>query len=63
MRNLKEYPITADEIVEYLRRVAAEKDQEDRVGDVGPLLLLAAADIVQAFAGHPKLFDALKEGR
>ncbi len=50
MRNLIKYPVTDQEIVECLRRLADEKSEEGRrvglCGDMEPLLLATAADII-----------------
>lgn len=48
MRNTVEYPITKEEIAEYLKFLAEEigYDNTGRIGDMGPLLLEKARDIV-----------------
>lgn len=42
MRNLKEYPVTKEEIEKYLKFLADEIDFQEHVGDMGPLLLREA---------------------
>ncbi len=50
MRNIREYPITKDEIVECLKTMVADLKQlnEDQMacGDMRPLLLQKAIDII-----------------
>ncbi len=46
MRDLKKYPITLDEIVECLTRLADQLRGEAKEGDMRPLLLSEAAKIV-----------------
>ncbi len=52
MRNLNEYPITRQEIIECLAKLRDERDQENeesgRVGDMCPLLLQAAIEVISA---------------
>ena len=43
MRNLAEYPIDDDEIIECLKALANELASEERIGDMRPLLLKEAA--------------------
>ena len=49
MRNLEEYPISVEEIVQTLRKQAAmlENIKPQRVGDMRPLLYRTAARIVE----------------
>ena len=47
MRNLVAHPITREEIVSCLRRLEAESPHEGLTGDMTPLLLAAAAEIVE----------------
>lgn len=42
MRNLQEYPITTEEIIECLQKYKEDALSEQRVGDMRPLLLTAA---------------------
>lgn len=52
MRNLLEYPVTPAEIVECCRREAdLAKQNALSFGDMSPLLLSMAADVVEAAAG------------
>lgn len=48
MRNLLEYPITDQEIVECLYNLASKLDAEERIGDMRAVLLTTAGDIVAA---------------
>jgi hypothetical protein len=48
MRNIVKYPITESEIVECLERLSKEILDEGSCGDIRPLCLKAAAEIVQA---------------
>lgn len=51
MRNLVQYPITSDEIVACLRQLSTEIsdiDGERLIGDMRPLLLQTAANVVEA---------------
>lgn len=50
MRNLMEFPITTDEVVATLRRTAAELSQEERIGDMRPIILEQAANTLEAIA-------------
>lgn len=45
MRNLKQYPITTEEVIERLDRLKSECD-EDLFGDMTPLLLDEAMRII-----------------
>lgn len=49
MRNIAQYPITSQEIEDCLRRLAKENDPAitQRIGDMTPILLEAAANIVR----------------
>lgn len=49
MRNLKRYPITSQEIEDCLRDLAKEHgaDKTGLIGDMTPILLEAAANIVR----------------
>lgn len=46
MRNLEEYPITMDEIVKCLIETAKAYEAEERIGDMKPILLTKAAEII-----------------
>ena len=68
MENLSEYPVTAEEIVQCLTRMAEEisanNNEHKVVGDVRPLLLLEAATIVERAESQrvaDKTFRALEE--
>lgn len=51
MRNIMEYPITKEEIVERLEELAEEKhkinEEQHACGDITSLLLLFAAEIIK----------------
>ena len=47
MRNLAQYPVTTAEILECLRTLFEEISAEKRPGDMRPLLLRKAAEIVE----------------
>lgn len=47
MRNLAKYPITLTEIEDTLLEMAKEEADSERVGNMRPLLLEAAAKIVR----------------
>jgi len=47
MRNLKEFPITKDEIIDCLRQLQEDIIKEDLVGDMRPILLEEAMDIIK----------------
>jgi hypothetical protein len=47
MRNLKEYPITKAEIIEYLESYAKRIMTEGRIGDMRPTYLKEAAEHVR----------------
>jgi hypothetical protein len=51
MRNLLEYPVTPQEIADCCRKVAAEDTDVLGCGNMTPLLLSMAADVVEAAAG------------
>ena len=69
MRNLVQYPITGDEIVDYLRSLAADVDPEKTrlVGDMRPLLLDEAIRAVRHCYGvrsaEPTNFEEIAEMR
>lgn len=46
MRNLPQYPVTTAEIEECLRDLAAELSAEGGIGDMRPILLTKAAQII-----------------
>jgi hypothetical protein len=46
MRNLKAYPITLDEIEQCLLCLADELSKDESIGDMRPLLLRTAAEII-----------------
>ena len=46
MRNLDQYPITVSEIRNTLRSMADQIEKEERIGDLRPLILRTAANIV-----------------
>lgn len=46
-RNLKQYPITCDEIVKRLDEMATEKANDETVGSVDALILKQAATIIE----------------
>lgn len=48
MRNLEEHPITYEEIILCLERLSLDLSQEERIGDMRPLLLQKAAEIIRA---------------
>jgi hypothetical protein len=48
MRNLIEYPITPEEIQERLLELANDITKEERIGDIRPLILKTAAEVVKA---------------
>lgn len=52
MRNLAEYPMTRQEIVECLDRLGREFAAELRCGDMRPVLLEAAARLIEK-GGRP----------
>ncbi len=63
MRNLLEYPVTAKEIFLKLKELARRREPELAVGDMTPLLLLTAANvIVVAEAIREAVVDAQNEG-
>jgi hypothetical protein len=47
MRNLHEYPVTKEEILDYLARLQDEVIKEDGIGDMRPLLLAKARQIIE----------------
>lgn len=55
MRNLVEYPVTKQEIVECLDRLIMERRErrDDLIGDMTPVLLEVAKRIVQASRDLP----------
>ncbi len=56
MRNTKEYPITRDEIVICLRDLSLELTNDrpmELIGDMRPLLLQKAIDIIQTGTFDP----------
>jgi hypothetical protein len=56
MRNLLEFPVTLDEVIEGLERLKADIMQEGACGDIRPLLLHRAIQIVKRekfFHGDP----------
>lgn len=57
MRNLIEYPITIEEVVATLRRTAAELSQEERIGDMRPLILEQAADALEKISNIVQKWD------
>lgn len=66
MRNLVEHPVTPQEIVECLRRTSRELEPgaDGAVGDMDPLLLRMAADVVEAAYGLLEgIDDRLKQHR
>lgn len=56
MRNLVQYPITYDEIIECLTEASEDASRMGLIGDMRPLLLKYAADIVRQV---PNLHDQL----
>lgn len=60
MRNLKEYPITDDEVVGFLTELATQFEAEERIGDIRPLLLkYAAFAITGRSVLHTTILDAV----
>ena len=59
MRNLAEYPITREEIVECLEQIGAEiqrmNEEQLACGDMRPLLLDRAIRMVKAYTSPPLL--------
>lgn len=47
MRELTEFPITHQEIIDCLMTLSGQFMREAAIGDMRPILLLAAADIVE----------------
>ncbi len=47
MRNLAQYPVTFDEIVDFLDKQSKELSEEQRMGDMRPLLLKEAAKFMR----------------
>jgi hypothetical protein len=47
MRNLMEYPITTDEIISCLRELVDALNAKARIGDMQPILLYLAANIIE----------------
>lgn len=64
MRNTVEYPITKDEIAEYLQFLIEMLDyaQTGAVGSMGPLLLSKAKEIVLAYEGDLQEIPHAKDG-
>lgn len=54
MRNLNKHPLTLKEVVNGLREMAAEIAKEEAIGDIRPLILNTAANVVlrAGFAVH-----------
>lgn len=50
MRNLVEYPVTKDEIMENMDRLSQEILKEGGVGDMRPLLLREASKLIESQA-------------
>ena len=46
MRNLMAHPVTREEIVNFLRQLSSDFANEMRIGDMRPLLLGIAAQVV-----------------
>jgi len=57
MRNLLQYPVTQDEILQSLRSQKRDIEQEQRIGDMRPLVLRHTIEIVEATFGLLKGFD------
>lgn len=47
MRNLAAYPLTLDEIIAVLDRLADDVLAEHRIGDMRPLILIEAASLLR----------------
>lgn len=63
MRNLLEHPVTPQEIADCCRKVAAEDTDVLGCGNMTPLLLSMAADVVEAAAGVLEgIEDRMKSG-
>jgi hypothetical protein len=60
MRNLKAYPITLDEIEQCLLCLAEELSKDELVGDMRPLLLQKAAEIVGKCAVAAEAIEKIK---
>ncbi len=57
MRNLLQYPVTQEEILESLRGQATSIRNEECIGDMRPLILRHTIEIVEAAFGLLKGFD------
>lgn len=57
MRNLLQYPVTQEEILESLRRQMLDIRAEERIGDMRPLVLRHTIEILEAAFGLLKGFD------
>ena len=57
MRDLSKYPVTKDEVVDYLKGLAKSQAETAAPGDMGPLLLSVAAYWVEEYLprGHAGL--------
>jgi hypothetical protein len=60
MRNLKAYPITLDEIEQCLLCFAEELSKDELIGDMRPLLLQTAAEIVGKCAVAAEAIEKIK---
>lgn len=58
MRNLRQYPITKQEILECLSTLAQDMLKEKRVGDMRPSLLQEASKIVEEAKYEPNFGEA-----
>lgn len=63
MRNLLQYPVTQEEILESLRSQKRAIEQEQRIGDIRPLILRHTVEIVEAAFGLLKGFDRRDQER
>lgn len=57
MRNLLEYPVTQEEILQSLRAQKLEIQGEQRIGDIRPLVLRHSIEIIEAAFALLKGFD------
>ena len=61
MRNLLQYPVTKQEIINCLKEFAAEASPEESCGDMRPLLLAEAILIIDKMYASYKIFSTWKE--